>query len=86
MTFDDLKLVSNKITGAKRFGHWIYFRDQRKQIHQTGRKGRKELINFFESRLGILGHRWNYQRADSNGIILKINEEKDFLFFLLRLI
>lgn len=85
MTFDDIKLVSHKDTGAKRFGYWVYFRDRRKQTDQLGQRGRKDLINFFESKLGVLGHRWHYQLADSNGIIIKINEEKDFLFFLLKL-
>ncbi len=85
MTYDDLKLISHQDTGAKRFGFWIYFRDRRKQLDQQGIRGRKEIINFFESRLGKMGERWQYQRVDQNGIFLKVNDERDFLFLLLKL-
>lgn len=85
MNYEDLKLVSHQTTGAKRFGYWIYFRDRRRQSDQLGIKGRKEIIKFFESRLGVMGDRWQYQRVDQNGIFLKINDERDFLFLLLKL-
>jgi hypothetical protein len=85
MTYDDLKLISHRNTGAKRFGYWIYFRDRRKHSETQGIKGRKEIITFFESRLGEIGQRWQYQKVDQNGIFLKINDERDFLFLLLKL-
>lgn len=85
MTYDDLKLISHQSTGAKRFGYWIYFRDRRKHMNQQGVKGRKEIISFFEDRLGKMGERWQYQRVDQNGIFLKINDERDFLFLLLKI-
>jgi hypothetical protein len=85
MIFDDIKLIDHKSTGAKNFGYWITFRDTRKQIFQLGKRGRKDLISFFESKLGPLGDRWQYQKLHQNGFILKIKAEKDFLFLLLKL-
>jgi hypothetical protein len=85
MTFDDIELTEHKLTGARRFGYWIFFRDNRKQILQQGKKGRKDLINFFETKLGPLGENWNYQKLEYNSFIIKINQEKDFLFFLLKI-
>jgi len=85
MDYDDLKLISHQNTGAKRFGYWIRFRDRRKQINQQGHRGRREMVDFFESRLGGIGTRWHYQRVNQNEIFLKINDERDFLFLLLKL-
>jgi hypothetical protein len=85
MTYDDIKLIDHKNTGAKQFGFWIKFRGLKSQSIYHGRKGRKDLISFFESKLGPLGSRWQYQKLDQNEFILKINSEKDFLILLLKL-
>jgi hypothetical protein len=84
MTFDDVKLLKYTSTGAKRFGFWIHFRDQRPVTESNGIRGRKKILEFFEERLGPLGEKWNYQKIDKE-YILKLNSDRDLLFLLLRL-
>jgi hypothetical protein len=84
MTFDDVKLLKYKSTGARRFGFWVHFRDRRPVSESNGTRGRKKMLQFFEESLGPLGKKWNYQRTDRE-YILKLNDEKDLLFLLLRL-
>jgi len=82
MTFDDIKIVGHKQTTAQRFGHWIFIR-----IHSSkkGQALRKTVIKFFELGLGQMGDRWQYQKCTDSDYILKLNDEKDFLFFLLKI-
>lgn len=84
MTFDDVKLIKHKSTGAKRFGYWVQLRDRRPLSDSVGTRGRKKMLNFFEQSLGPLGGKWQYQKYDQEYII-KLNDEKDLLFLLLRL-
>ncbi len=84
MTFDDVKLIKHRSTGARRFGYWVQIRDRRHISESTGVKGRKKMLKFFEQSLGPLGEKWQYQRYDSE-YILKLNDERDLLFLLLRL-
>lgn len=81
MTLEDIKILDHKSTGARRFGHWIKIRDHR-QI--SGIAARKSFIKFFEQTLGPLGTRWQYERRGLGDYILKLNEEKDLLIFILR--
>lgn len=84
MTFDDIKLVKHKSTGARRFGYWVQLRDRRSPSEAAGQRGRKKILNFFTQSLGPLGEKWQYQHID-RGYILKLNDERDLLFLLLRL-
>ncbi len=83
MTFDDVKLLRHKSTGARRFGYWVHFRDRRPLSQSCGVRGRKMMLSFFEKSLGPLGQKWQYQKNDQE-YILKLNDEKDLLFLLLR--
>jgi hypothetical protein len=81
MTFSDLKIGWHKDTGAQRFGYWISF------IYngpKQGKAARKSLIHFFEQTLGPMGVRWQYQKHNYQ-FILKLDSDKDFLLFLLKL-
>lgn len=82
MTFDDVKILWHRSTGARGFGYWIFLR-----IHSSkhGKALRKGIINFFEQGLGPIGQRWQYQKCSDQEYILKLDNEKDFLFFLLKL-
>jgi hypothetical protein len=40
MTFDDVRLIKHQITGARRFGYWVHFRDQRPSSSSNGRAGK----------------------------------------------
>ena len=84
MTFDDVKLLKYKSTGARRFGFWVHFRDRRPVSESNGVRGRKKILKFFEESLGPLGEKWNYQKTDGEYIV-KLNDERDLLFLLLRL-
>jgi hypothetical protein len=84
MNFDDVKLVNHRSTGARRFGYWVQIRDRRPVKDAAGVRGRKNILNFFSQSLGPLGGKWQYQKIDTE-YILKLNDERDLLFLLLRL-
>lgn len=80
MKLDELRLIKHKDVGAKRFGYWVVLQDSRKV---SGKVGRKSLINFVEASLGPLGVKWQYE-LNNRQIILKLDNESDLLFFLLK--
>jgi hypothetical protein len=82
MTFDDIKILGHKQTTAQRFGHWIFIRNH---SSKRGQALRKTVIGFFEQGLGPMGVRWQYQKCTDCDYILKLNDERDFLFFLLKI-
>jgi len=82
MTFDDIKILWHRSTGAQRFGYWIMLRNHSPKKGQAARKG---IIAFFQTGLGPMGDRWQYQKCSSGDYILKLNDERDFLFFLLKI-
>jgi len=85
MNFDDVRLVKHQQTGAKRFGFWIHLRDKRPNRLSFGKFGKKTVRIFFEQSLGPMGEKWQYEKFGSEDYFLKLDNEKDFLFFLLRL-
>lgn len=85
MNFEDIRLIKQKNTGAKKFGYWVQFKDQRPSHHSVGNRGRINLIRFIESCLGPIGQRWQYQKLDQGDYILKLNSEHDLLIFMLRI-
>jgi hypothetical protein len=84
MNSSDIKVIRHKDTGAKRFGYWIFFKDTRGSQIYSGKRGRKDLINFFENSFGTIGEKWSYQKLDIDKFIIKFDQEKDFIFFLLK--
>ena len=82
MTFDDIKILWHRSTSAQRFGYWIMIRNHSPKKGQAARKG---IIAFFQAGLGPMGERWQYQKCSSGDYILKLNDERDFLFFLLKI-
>ena len=82
MTFDDIKIIGHKQTSAQRFGHWVFIRNH---SSKRGQALRKTVIGFFEQGLGPIGIRWQYQKCTDSDYILKLNDERDFLFFLLKI-
>lgn len=75
------KILWHKDTGAKRYGYWIGLRYEEKL---SIRNLRKSIIKQLEFHLGPMGVKWHYQ-LDHYQIILKLDDEKDFLFLLLKL-
>lgn len=82
MTFNDIKILWHKSTSAKKYGFWICIRNY---SPKRGQAQRKTMINFFEQGLGPINAKWQYQKISDGDYILKLDNEKDFLFFLLRL-
>jgi hypothetical protein len=78
MNFESIKLIWKKDLGTNRFSNWIYIR-----ILTNVRK--KELVKFLETNLGPLGEKWQYQILSGSELILKLNDDRDLLFFLLKL-
>lgn len=84
MTFDDVRLIKQQRTGAKHFGFWVHFRDQRPNAESLGIRGKKSMIKFITECLGPMGTRWQYQRFNQFDYIIKMENEADLLFFVLR--
>ncbi len=82
MTFEDIKILWHRSTGAQRFGYWIMLRNH---SPKKGQAARKAIIAFFQAGLGPMGERWQYQKCNDSEYILKLNDERDFLFFLLKI-
>lgn len=83
MNLEDIRVIKYHSNLSKRFGHWIFILDRRPQNQSLGKKGKKSLIKYFESLFGILGVRWQYSKSDY-GFIIKLDEERDLLIFLLK--
>lgn len=81
MNHDDIKIIWHKDIGCNRFRYWVGLRDDRRQ---SVRNKRKSTIKMFENALGPIGVKWHYHQTD-NQTILKLNDERDFLFLLLKL-
>jgi hypothetical protein len=84
ITFDDVRLIKHQITGAKHFGYWVHFRDQRPNSEALGIKGKKSMIKFVTECLGPMGGKWQYQRFNQVDYIIKMENEADLLFLVLR--
>ena len=84
MTTDDIRVIRYHRGISNRFGHWIFFQDKRPARGTIGTRGRKNLIRYLESVFGPIGVKWNYEKIDQVIYILKLNDEKDLLIFLLK--
>jgi hypothetical protein len=83
MNLEDIRVIKYHSNLSKRFGHWVFILDRRPQYQSLGKKGKKSLIDYFESLFGTLGVRWQYSKSDY-GFIIKLNDERDLLIFLLK--
>lgn len=84
MITDDIRVIRYHRGISNRFGHWAFFQDKRPTSDTVGTRGRKNLIRYLESVFGPIGVKWNYQKIDHVRYILKLNDEKDLLIFLLK--
>lgn len=80
MIQEKVKVERYLSTESKKFGYWIILYAN----FGTGQRGRKQLINFFESSIGKLGESFQYQRCGDHRYILKLHSEKDALIFLMK--
>lgn len=85
MTFDDVRLIKYQRTNAQRFGFWVHFRDQRPNHQAIGIAGKKSVVKFITLSLGPLGGKWQYQRFNQVDYIIKMDNEVDLLFLIMRL-
>ena len=85
MNSDNIKIVNYYSLNTTRFGHWVRINDYRYGKDSEGRKGRKNFIKFLETFFGPIGQRWQYQKEDNHRYLIKFDQEKDLLFFLLKI-
>lgn len=83
MTLDDLNLVKYKTLECRRFAHWVWLQDRSSGTTSNKHK-RRTLRQFIESFIGELSGRWQYQECDNNLYIVKLDNQKDLLVFLLK--
>ena len=81
MTSADMKFLRYMNADTGRFSFWVIFKDLRKNPY--GKKGRKELIEFFTTILGPLGERWQYEKTLST-FCIKLNNDIDATMMVLR--
>lgn len=84
MTQDDIRVIRYHRDISRRFGHWVFFQDKRSTRDTIGARGRKNLIRYLESVFGPIGAKWNYEKIDQVIYILKLDDEKDLVIFLLK--
>lgn len=83
MNHTDLIFVRYITLDCKRFNYWIWFRDLRSGRFSNTKK-RKTLIKFVETFLGPLSERWQYEVSDNDYYVIKVTDEKDLIFLLLK--
>jgi hypothetical protein len=81
---DSFRIIKHYSNISKRYGNWIVFMDMRSDVVREGRKGRKLFIKEVEQLFGPLGLRWQFQQSSDYEYILKLDDERDLLFFLLK--
>ena len=84
MNSDHIKVINYYSTKTKRFAHWVRIHDYRPSGSKSGRRGKKDFINFVSGLFGLLGERWTYQKESDHSILLKFDQERDLLIFLLK--
>ena len=82
MSIDYLAVDKVIAHSCQRFRFWLMLRSEKTSI--ITKQDRKNFLSFAESILGPIGQRWQYQRYDIGRFILKIDNEQDAVFFLLK--
>jgi hypothetical protein len=84
MNQEDIKIIKYLDLGTKRFQYWLTLIDCRGGNQTSGKKGKKTLIKYLESLFGPMSGRWHFQRQDEHIYVIKLDQEKDLLIFLLK--
>lgn len=83
MTADDIKLIRYMNADTRRFSFWMIFQDNR--LDFFGRKLRnKQLVKFFETSLGPLNEKWQFDASDAGTFVIKADRDIDVTMMLLR--
>lgn len=83
MTADDIKLIRYMNADTRRFSFWMIFQDNR--LDFFGRKLRnKQLVKFFETSLGPLNDKWQFDASDAGRFVIKADSDLDVTMMLLR--
>lgn len=81
MNLQDIKVIKYVRTESKKFNFWVEIKDY---SNLSGKRARKNMIKFFEAGLGPLGKKWEYSCYDHGSFVIKFDNEKDLLLFLLK--
>lgn len=83
MTADDIKLIRYMNADTRRFSFWMIFQDNR--LDYFGRKLRnKQLVKFFETSLGPLNEKWQFDASGTGMFVIKADSDLDVTMMLLR--
>lgn len=83
MTADDLRLVRYMNTETRRFS-WLIFEDKRLWPMNQGHLAKRSLVKFFESQLGPVGNKWQFDYSDAPRVIIKADKDLDVTMMLLK--
>lgn len=84
MTADDIRLVRYMNAATRRFSFWLIFEDKRMWPMNEGHLAKRSLVKFFESYLGPVGGRWQFDASDQRRIIVKADQDLDVTLLLLK--
>jgi hypothetical protein len=82
MNQDDLRIIKYHLDLSRRFGNWVLIQDRSARF--SGKKRKKEFVNYIESLFGSLGIRWQYSGVEDSRYIIKLNTEQDLMILLLK--
>lgn len=83
MTADDIRLIRYMNADTRRFSFWMIFQDNR--LDYRGRRVRnRELIKFFETIMGPLNDKWQFDASDAGTFVIKADSDLDVTMMLLR--
>lgn len=83
MTADDIRIIRYMNADTRRFSFWMIFQDNRPHVNSR-RFRNKELIKFFESRIGPLGEKWQFDARDAGTFAIKADSDLDVTMMLLK--
>lgn len=81
MIADEIRLIRYMNANTRRFSFWLIFQDNRNVV---GKKAKRDLIKFFESTMGPLGAKWNFESTKNGRFAIKADSEADVTMMLLR--
>ena len=84
MTADEIRLIRYMNADTRRFSFWMIFQDNRPTAPYGKRLQNKELVKFFETTLGPVNTKWQFDASDHGRFIIKADSDLDVTMMLLK--
>lgn len=82
---DGVRFIRYMNAGTRRFSFWIIFTDDKRYLSRRDwSNGKKEISNFFKQSLGPSGNTWQFDSADPERFILKLERDVDATMMVLK--